>query len=57
VISPLWIHSLSLGVASIVERLSATKSLWLGGTSFICNQLVVNSQKDKCYDLFMIMLN
>jgi len=32
-------HSLSSGVASVLERLSATGSLWLGGTSF-CRQLV-----------------
>jgi hypothetical protein len=27
-------------VFSIAKRLSATKSLWLGGTSFLCIQLV-----------------
>jgi hypothetical protein len=47
-VSPLWIHSLNSGVASIAERIGATGSLWLGGTSFFCSQLVDNFQTDKC---------
>jgi hypothetical protein len=42
---PLWIHSLNLRVASVAERTGAAGSLWLGGTSLFCSQLVNNSKQ------------
>jgi hypothetical protein len=46
--SPLWIHILNSGVASIVEIICVVGSLCLGGTSFFCVQLMDSFQIDKC---------
>jgi hypothetical protein len=55
-IHPCGLIASAQGVAHCRE-IKAMVSLWLGGMSFICSQLVFNSRKDKCYGLFMIMLN
>jgi hypothetical protein len=41
----LWIHSLKLDVAFIVERYGVAMILWLGGTSLFYNQLLENSRQ------------
>jgi hypothetical protein len=43
--APLWIHSPISKVPSVVEITSAIGSIWLGGTSLSCNQLLDNSKQ------------